>query len=80
MKSKSDHLYFDATDLKCPLLFVKTKQWINRLEPNGRLQLKVNNRDGSENIKMYLDKLGLAYTVSETVTSRSVFWITAKEQ
>jgi TusA-related sulfurtransferase len=55
---------FDARTLKCPLLFVKSKQLWRQLKAGETLLLQVSDRVGINDIQRYLDKHNFSYTVS----------------
>lgn len=65
MSQQTDALQLDVTDLKCPLLFVKVKQFLKKLKPNQQLKVLVCDRSGINDIKRYLDKQHYQYTLSE---------------
>lgn len=56
-------LEFDARALKCPLLFVKTRQMLKQLLPGQQLYVVLNDQTGMNDIKRYLDKQKFRYTV-----------------
>jgi TusA-related sulfurtransferase len=60
---------FDARALKCPLLFVKTRQMLKHLLPGQQLMILVNDKVGIRDIKRYLDKQNFRYTSGELKTS-----------
>ena len=64
MNFESEVLYLDTRHLKCPILFVKTKQWLKKLEPGQRLQLLVKDRSGIKDIQCYLDKHQYDYSLT----------------
>ena len=57
-------LQFDARGLKCPLLFVKTKQRLKRLLPHQQLVVLVDDYVGSEDIRRYLQKQAFEFTIT----------------
>ena len=67
-------LDFDARALKCPLLFVKTKQMLKQITPGQQLRVMLNDVTGIKDIKRYLDKQNFRYTLTEldTVESENV--------
>jgi TusA-related sulfurtransferase len=66
MKPQPYDLYFDGRTLKCPLLFVKAKQWLKKLQPGQQLLIEVIDRVGAKDIENYLDKHNFRYTMSES--------------
>ncbi|MFT4925309.1 MAG: TusA-related sulfurtransferase [Phenylobacterium sp.] len=61
-------LDFDARSLKCPLLFVKTKQMLKQIKPGQQLRVMLNDAIGINDIKRYLDKQNFRYTLIELNT------------
>ena len=64
-------LNFDARALKCPLLFVKTKQMLKQIKPGQQLRVMLNDATGINDIKRYLDKQNFRYTLVELDTVES---------
>jgi TusA-related sulfurtransferase len=79
MTTKLNDLYFDATGLKCPLLFVKTKQQLKQLTPHQCLYVKVDDQVGCGDIKKYLDKHDYQYTMNRSNAPVIEFSICSKE-
>ena len=55
-KTTTESLYFDATQLKCPLLFVKVKQQLKALLPGQQLKVCLTDKVGLVDIERYLHK------------------------
>ncbi len=65
-------LDFDARALKCPWLFVKTKQLLKQLEAGQQLCLLVDDPVGMNDIKRYLDKQSFRYTVNPMTSTTAL--------
>jgi tRNA 2-thiouridine synthesizing protein A len=56
--------YFDGTQLKCPLLFVKVKQQLKQLQPKQQLKVGLTDKIGLKDIKRYLQKNKFEFSIS----------------
>lgn len=75
MNVKTDLVSLDTTGLKCPLLFVKTKQSLKRLLPNQQLEVLVADQSGVRDIRKYLDKNSYRYTMTSAKVETVKFCI-----
>lgn len=73
-----DTLTLDATELKCPLLFVTAKLWLKKLSSNQTLRILLYEQTGARDIERYLQKQGFEFTLTAVEGSPIEFNIIGK--